>query len=163
MPQYATVGRANPAGIPYLYICTDYQTCLYEVRATYLDKVCLGTFKIRKGETLRLLNFTSPGRSEQLTSDSNPKQILKFRVLLNLIGKELSTPMRQHDNPVIEYLPTQFICEYIRKKTKADGIIFQSSLHEDGRNVVLFSQDKMKCTSVKEWEVSEIEIKASLV
>lgn len=35
----ATAGRANPIGIPYLYLSDNLSTTLYEVRATFLDEV----------------------------------------------------------------------------------------------------------------------------
>lgn len=159
----ATAGRANPVGIPYFYACTDPSTCYYEVRAAYLDKVAVATFVVREGCELHLANLNLRNRSQQLAQDSDPIFILRNRILLNAIGKDLSTPMRRHDNPMIEYLPTQFICEYIRKNYEVDGIMFQSSVHKDGCNVVLFNMDKVKCVDVREWEVDDITINASLV
>ncbi len=39
-------GRANPLGIPYLYLSDKEETVLYEIRASYLDEVSVGYFQI---------------------------------------------------------------------------------------------------------------------
>lgn len=155
------VGRANVEGIPYLYLCTSPETCYYEVRAVYLDRVWLGRFSLKKGMSLRLVNLTPRHRSQQLSVDSEPIAILRNRILMNAISKDLSMPMRRHDNAVIEYLPTQFICEYIRLVLQVDGIMFQSSLKKDGENIVLFNADKVICRKVQEFEVKGINIETA--
>lgn len=53
----ATAGRANPLGIPYLYLCKDEKTTYYEVRSVYLDKLSIGKFKIQRD--LRIVDFNS--------------------------------------------------------------------------------------------------------
>lgn len=49
-------GRANPLGIPYLYLCQEEETCYYEVRALYLDRLAVGTFNVTKD--LKVFDFT---------------------------------------------------------------------------------------------------------
>lgn len=156
-------GRANVEGIPYLYLSTEPETCYYEVRAAYLDRVWIGRFSVNTGESLRLVNLAPRHRSQQLSVDSVPVIILRNRILMNAISKDLSTPIRRHDNDSMEYLPTQFICEYIRVVLKFDGIIFQSSLKKEGSNIVLFKDDKVTCREVKEYEVTKIDIQAKSV
>lgn len=152
----AIVGRANPEGISYLYVCTEPQTCLYEVRAGLTDSVFIGTYKIKLEEELSIVNLSAHNLGLELTSDSNAIELLRERMLLNQIGKDLSTPMHRHDNPAIEYIPTQFICEYIRKKLGVDGISFTSSQTKEGTNLVLFNMEKVKCTKTKQVEITNI-------
>lgn len=161
--EIASAGRANPEGISYLYLCTDQETCCYEVRAAYLDRVWIGKFGVKAGESLKLINLVPRHRSQQLSLDSIPSNILRYRLLKNAISKDLSTPISRHDNASIEYLPTQFICEYIRLKLKKDGIIFQSSLKKNSANVVLFNTNKVKCREVREYEVTGIDIHSEQV
>ena len=161
--EYTSAGRANVEGIPYLYLCTEPETCYYEVRAAYLDKVWIGQFRVKAGESLHLVNLAPRHRSQQLTLESEPKIILRNRLLMNAISRDLSTPMRRHDKASMEYLPTQFICEYIRLKLNKDGIIFQSSLKKEGANIVLFDENKVKCHKVKEFEVTRIDIQSEQV
>lgn len=76
-----------------------------------------------------------------------------------IISADLSIPLRRYDSE-IEYIPTQFICEFIRNFTGADGILFNSSLHNGGKNVVLFGQDKVECISVKMYRITKVDIEA---
>ena len=65
----ASPGRANPKGIPYLYITTDEKTILYETRATYLDYVTIGTLNLiedLKIIRLRDVKKKSPFRIQNL-------------------------------------------------------------------------------------------------
>ncbi|SIQ93222.1 RES family NAD+ phosphorylase [Chryseobacterium sp. RU33C] len=42
--EISTAGRANPKGIPYLYLSENEDTVLYETRASYLDEVSTGHY-----------------------------------------------------------------------------------------------------------------------
>ena len=53
--ELATAGRANPIGIPYLYLSESAKTTYFEVRAVYLDKLSVGTFRIER--ELELVDF----------------------------------------------------------------------------------------------------------
>lgn len=48
----ASGGRANPEGIPYLYLSEQRETTLYEVRAVYLDRVSIGHFRLKNDQSL---------------------------------------------------------------------------------------------------------------
>lgn len=158
-PEYATSGRANPMGISYLYVCTEVDTCLYETRAAYLDRICIGTFKIKPHESVSLMNLTRIKADKMVipVDGDDLEGNLKIRILINLISRDLSEPMRRHDS-IVEYIPTQFICEYIRDNYHVDGIIYTSSLNDSGTNIVFFNPDKLKCTKVQDWQVSRIDI-----
>jgi hypothetical protein len=51
----STAGRANPRGISYLYISNDWETTLYETRASLYDYVTIAEFKIK--EDVNVLNL----------------------------------------------------------------------------------------------------------
>lgn len=152
-------GRANPQGIPFLYLSQSIKTTLYETRASYLDEISVGTFTIKDGVDLNLIDFTNVPSAFALNEQDSPLEDLVAGILLKKrISKELSKPLRRHDSN-IEYIPTQFICEYIRYITGSDGIIFESSLHIGGINIVLFDQNKVECKNVESVVVSEVIIK----
>jgi hypothetical protein len=65
--------------------------------------------------------------------------------------------MRRYDSE-LEYIPTQFICEFIKVFTGAFGIRFNSSLHPNGHNVVLFDQKIMTCVSVKKVKINSVNL-----
>lgn len=152
----ATAGRANPIGIPYLYLCIDEATTYYEVRALYLDMVSIGVFEVK--ENLNILDFTSELSlyyAFNNASDSLDNILCKYK-LLQLISRDLSKPLRRFDTE-LEYVPTQLICEYC-KVCGIDGIKFYSSLHKGGVNVVLFNNDSAHCIKVKSKEISRVDI-----
>ena len=45
-------GRANARGITCLYVASDVDTTLHEVRAGVFDFVCVGTFRLKKDITV---------------------------------------------------------------------------------------------------------------
>lgn len=155
-----TGGRANPQGIPYLYLSKSPDTILYETRSTFLDEISIGTFKIKKNKHIVLVDFT-----EEMSAFNNIDNISEYTksvMLKQLISSDLSKPIRRYDSK-LEYVPTQFICEFIRNITDADGILFNSALHEGGINIVLFEQEKVECVSVNKHRVTLVNINSKIV
>lgn len=153
----ASSGRANPLGIPYLYLCDNIDTTYYEIRAVYLDRVAIGNFKVNRD--LQIVDFNSRiNLFYSFLSDSNKSmiEVVKHNLLINEISKDLSRPLRRFDTE-LEYIPTQLICEYC-KLNNADGIRFKSSLHQKGMNIVLFNSQDARCTKVSKTIVSNVVI-----
>lgn len=116
-------GRANPDHIRYLYLSEDEETPLYEVRPTIGQYVSVAKFKtIQKLKIFDLTQIPTNNADNSLPS------------LFTVISKKFSAPYS--GNP-IEYLPTQYITEVI-KNMGFDGLCFASSLHEEGKNIVIF-------------------------
>jgi len=156
--KYATAGRANPIGIPYLYLSDNEETILYEIRASYLDEVSVATFS--KDETIEddiiISDFTE---TPTLYHPNAVNKRIKSTLLKQLISRDLSKPMRRYDSE-LDYIPTQFICEFIKVFTNVHGIKFRSSLHDIGNNLVIFNLNIMKCTSVKRVQISKVNIRS---
>lgn len=152
----ATAGRANPLGIPYLYLCKNEETTYYEVRALYLDKLAIGSFETTRD--LNILDFTSAMSLYYAYNNSTTplSDVIAKQILLRLISIDLSKPLRRYDSE-LEYVPTQLICEYC-KINGIDGICFNSSLHKGGVNVVLFDSSLAKCIKVKSREIRDVHI-----
>lgn len=148
-------GRANPEGIPYLYLCKDLETTLYETRSTYTDEISVGHFKILDGETLYFADFTEDNYYSIFKG--NITNNIKRKLLKRHISEDLSKPMRRFDSK-LEYIPTQFICEFIRFYSNADGIQFNSSIHRNGINVVVFSKDKLYCDKIEKLTITGVQI-----
>ena len=150
-------GRANPLGIPFLYLSDNPETVLYEVRASYLDELSIAIFRLKeKHHSIKIVDFTE---NTALFQPSDVNQIIKAKLLRDRISKDLSKPMRRFDSE-IEYIPTQFICEFIKVFTGAEGIRFRSSVHPKGKNIVIFDQEKMECKSVKLMQVNKQVLKS---
>lgn len=155
-----TAGRANPQGIPYLYLSTDSKTTLYETRASYLDNITVGEFQIKEGTQLKIVDFTN--NQSTFNHTDNMIQFVTGQLLRRAISVDLSKPLRRYDSE-LEYIPTQFICEFIRYITKVDGIQFNSSLRKDGTNIVLFNQESIVCTNVELHQITNIEIGSDIL
>lgn len=148
-------GRANPMGIPYLYLSEDSDTTFYEVRASYLDELSLGVFQLRKDiSSVGIVDFTE---DSPLFQPEYVKGAIQGKLLRDRISKDLSKPMRRYDSE-LEYIPTQFICEYIKVFTGAKGIRFRSSLHEKGINIVFFQPELMECKKVRKLKINNINL-----
>ena len=144
--EYASAGRANPKCIPYLYLCEDKITPVYEVRPTIGQQVSVAKFKTTKD--LRLYDLTL----ELNDKYDNPSYSVPS--LYDSIGKHFSIPNTGNE---IQYLPTQFLSEEI-KNMGFDGLRFRSSLHSGGINIVLFSSDFCKALSSNIVQVNNIEL-----
>ncbi len=156
--ELVTAGRANPIGIPYLYLSRDIETTYYEVRAVFTDRLNIGRFKIERD--LDIIDFSSRVNLFVTYSESglNLVEIVQKKLLFDNISYDLSKPLRRFDTE-IEYVPTQLICEYC-KINKLDGVSFDSSLHSGGKNIVLFNENDAKCTKILSKRVSKVVLKA---
>lgn len=157
--EFATAGRANPFGIPYLYLSNPIETTYYEVRSLYQDILYVGKFVVQND--LKVVNFTndiSLFYAYTTSSASSLVDVCKKRLIIELISKDMSKPLRRYDKE-IEYVPTQLICEFCKHKG-ADGIIFRSSLYDKGVNLVVFDEAKVLCSSVIKKEVVSVIITA---
>ena len=155
--EMATAGRANPIGIPYLYLSDSAKTTYFEVRAVYLDKLSVGTFRIER--ELELVDFIYDVNLFLAYNDGTTslKEIVIKKKIIDAISEDLSKPLRRYDSE-LEYVPTQLICEYCKRIVGADGISFESSLHKGGRNYVLFDDSSAKCVRVDSHEITKIDI-----
>lgn len=152
-------GRANPSGIPFLYLSDNPITVLYEVRASYLDELSIGEFRLKaEKKAVRIVDFTED--TPLFQTDQKIETTIKSKLLRDIISRDLSKPMRRYDTEV-DYIPTQFICEFIKVFTGAGGIKFASSLHPEGNNVVIFDQDIIECINVKLKKVSLVSLGSS--
>ena len=153
----ATAGRANPQGIAFLYLCNNIETTFYEIRAVYLDNVSTGAFKALND--IKIVDFTIHGSPfDPIYSESGVQSGIVSEFIAKEISNDLSRPMRRHDS-VVDYVPTQFICEYIKYVTDAKGIAFSSSLYDKGVNYVIFNPSDFECQdNVKLHRINKVTI-----
>lgn len=62
--------------------------------------------------------------------------VISILNLIEALSRELSIPVRPESSN-IDYIPTQFLCEFLKSFSKCDGIIFESSFGS-GLNFVFF-------------------------
>lgn len=104
----ATAGRANPVGIPYLYLAFELDTCLYESRVPNHGFLSVGTFRLsRSVNVLNLAKVIPPdlfSAPDVDAVDDLVRSVLFYRYLA-VLGGELSKPVRSSDGPT-DYIPT---------------------------------------------------------
>lgn len=145
----APAGRANTYGIPYLYLGDNEQTVMYESRALVKDILSIASY--RTTVDLDVVDFTfKPDLfgAYQQSEDDFLADVQRY-VFLNEVARDLCKAVRRYDNKEIDYLPTQFVCEYIRLVTAAKGLIFQSAQYPEGKNIVLFNDENVHYEGVE--------------
>ena len=142
----AVAGRANPVGIPYLYLSFALETAIYETRVANHTQVAIGTFHATRNlSVLNLADIEPPDFFDVAEVDSVAEQVrrVSFHRYLSALGNELKKPVRASDQPT-DYIPTQYLCE-LAKSLGLDGVLYSSSLDAEGRNVVLFDVSAAAC------------------
>jgi hypothetical protein len=129
----ASEGRANPKGIPYLYLSTNKKTAMSEVRPWVGSLISVGQFKITKDLVLIDTSSNNDKLPVCYFQEPEPEEI-ELTVWKHINGA-FSKPMA-HNDQVTEYVPTQIIAELFRN-AGLDGILYRSMLGK-GSNIVLF-------------------------
>ena len=149
----AKEGRANPAGIPVLYLASCQQTAISEVRPWIGTELSLAQFKIARD--LKALDL-SRGHGEFWIGHVTLKQITKSgivdpeakeKAVWIKIDNAFSRPVR-HSDDVAYYAPTQILAELFRD-AGYDAIAYRSQFGEKGYNIALFNvEDAEPITAV---------------
>jgi len=130
----AREGRANPKGIPYLYLATNRDTALAEVRPWIGSHVSVAQFRILR--PLRLVNCTTDKRIGHPIGGRRKLSAKRVAAIVwSDIDKALAEPVTPSDDDAW-YAPTQVIAELFRAEGY-DGIAYRSALGP-GHNVALF-------------------------
>ncbi|UQG54041.1 RES family NAD+ phosphorylase [Marinobacter sp. M3C] len=154
----STHGRANPAGIPYLYLASTVLTAISEIRPHTGEKISVGEFLIPEG--LKLVDLREPKKtvSPFILDDESDVATLRGDVMfLERLGEELTRPVLPKA-AAIDYIPSQFLCEFA-KKCGFDGVVYRSSV-SDGMNIALFNPMMTSCRQVCEYNVSKVSVEA---
>lgn len=139
---WSTGGRANPPGIPHLYLAFHEDTCIAEIRPSTHSTLTVATFQTTDEVTFLDLSAIQPLNPFGL-EDEEFSQLYSYK-LLKRLGHELSRPVKRSDNGV-EYAASQYICEFV-KSIGIEGIKYASSVHPGGQNLVLFNEEKVQVT-----------------
>jgi hypothetical protein len=140
---HASEGRANPKGIPYLYLATQLNTAVAEVRPWVGALVSVAQLKTTR--PLKVVNCSKEERRLIIYGGEPEPEERELEVWRD-INYAFSRPVTQNDLKA-DYVPTQVIAEHFRHHG-FDGIGFKSSLGA-GYNLALFdfdSADVLNCT-----------------
>jgi hypothetical protein len=156
----ASHGRANPAGIPYLYLGSQPDTAAAEIRPHTGEVACIAEFTIPEIRAVDLRNprgFVSPFL---LGEASKIGQLRADLPLLERLGGELTRPVLPQ-RAAIDYIPSQYLCEFI-KKAGFDGVLYRSSV-SDGFNLALFAPDKAVGGAVTLFSITRVSVEVDAI
>jgi hypothetical protein len=146
-----TEGRVNPKGIPCLYLATDENTAMSEVRPGKTEPVTLA--KCETVRDLKLVDCSSSGPIlivDDLKQDSDE---LMERLFWHHIDNAFSTPVNATDD-LADYAPTQVVAEVFRR-LEYDGIMYKSELAE-GKNIALFEITDAEIVSLQVYKATSV-------
>lgn len=148
---YTKSMRANPEGTRYLYAAEEPETALSEMRPQFGQTFSVATIEVLS--SIKLFDFTN---EDAIITEA--EQGIFSRNALDKVFSETN-----YGNP-IEYVPTQFLCEFI-KLQGFDGIRFHSALSHGGKNIVLFDVNtdskKYRITGSTVYSINNIKIEYS--
>ena len=154
----ATHGRANPAGIPYLYLGSQPDTAIAETRPHTGEIVCVADFATPPD--LRLVDLRYPRRVVSpfvLVDAADVARMRSDLPFLERLGDELTRPVLPQA-AAIDYTPSQYLCEFIKKR-KYDGVLYRSSVSA-GINLALFEPTRATASTVAQYRVSRVSVDA---
>ena len=140
LPDKAYDGRANPKGIPCLYLATRKETALSEVRPWIGSYVSVGQFKILRD--VELIDCSRGHKDSSLhfwLQEQEPEPAEREKAVWSDIDWAFAEPMTRSDETA-DYVATQILAELF-KREGFEGIAYKSNFGDDGYNVALFDID----------------------
>ena len=190
-PEKSRHNRMSPAGIPFFYGSLDEpETCIGEIRPSVGERVVVAEFSAEKD--LFVLDLSQEIDEEtSIFSENYSYSIERRKSFLRHFVADIARPIRPMDQE-IDYIPTQIFTEFVRwwdfgktyfwdtqhskeNPVYIQGIVFRSSLKENGKNIVLFrgpeisteknDSDKtwLKYERSKTYEVRRVDVKADKI
>ena len=164
----AREGRLNSKGIPCLYLASDIDTAVAEIRPWISSSISIGYFntleEITVIDTSKDLQKSPPHFSiikddngEILLTERPDKDYSDAEIEQNIWGDinfSFSKPVSR-DDTFFSYLPTQFVSEKF-KMYGYDGVAYKSSLNQTGFNIALFNPRKAKCYKCRGFDLKKI-------
>jgi hypothetical protein len=159
----AKEGRANPKGIPYLYLATSKQTVIQEVRPWLGSLITVAECQIAKdlklidcSKNIHRLGSTGSNRYHPNLNDWENGKLNNSKIeeyVWSDIDIAFSIPVTPSDD-IADYVPTQILSELF-KANGYDGIIY-NSLFAEGKNLVLFDVDSARILNCYLYRVTDI-------
>lgn len=148
----AKEGRANPKGIPYLYLSNNIETAIAECRPWLGQLASVGIFEIVRD--LKLVQLIAERKEPSLIYLSEPSQEEINKLVWEDINAAFSEPVSPDDSTA-DYAPTQILAEVL-KRAGNDGIIYKSKLGQ-GYNIVLFNINDAQLKSCSLYKCKKID------
>lgn len=153
--------RINPIGIPYLYLSGDVVTTFYETRASHYDQICTGKFIVL--EDLILVDLRKDSIDfMRLSEREKIEDYYPYIHFISRMSNEFSKPNLKDDKE-LDYLPTQYIAEFLKVLWWYDGLIYDSSLNPQWYNIALFRDNKVRCEDITIYSIDAVNFNFRIV
>ena len=152
----ASHGRANPPGIPYLYLGSQPDTAVAETRPHAGEIACVANFTI--STRIDVIDLCDPRKRVspfRLADASAVGQLRADIPFLEGLGEELTRPVLP-SGAAIDYIPSQYLCEFIKKCGFA-GVTYRSSV-STGINLALFDPALAVGVAVQQYDVTSVTV-----
>jgi hypothetical protein len=155
IPGLLSEGRASPAGLPILYVGSDANTAMSEVRPNLTSDITLAQLCLSRDITVIDCSLGN-GRSI-FEYEGEPVPLNEIE---GVVWRSINDAFTRPVDPVadrLDYIPTQILAEYF-KRAGYDGIRYRSGYDTDGYNLALFH---LSVAGIKErslWRVKHFKI-----
>lgn len=156
----AVNGRANPVGIPCLYVASDASTAIAEIRPHKGEMICIAEFEVTGKISLADLRYPRKTISPFALSEEQIKLLRRYMNYLCRLSEELTMPVLPA-SAHLEYLPSQYLCEFI-KHCGFGGLIYRSTMGA-GTNYAIFSDSNVTGGEVHQYRIDDISVSYSEV
>lgn len=151
-------GRCSPPGIPCLYLASDPETAISEVRPWKSAHVSVAAFKL--AETgVKLADLRSIAQRSDFPTVANKSRKKENQRILGqaaaILVLEASFARPGHEETDLDYVPTQFVSGVL-KAAGFEGLIYSSLMKVSGHNVALFDPEVATVQSVDVYEVEDV-------
>lgn len=150
----ATEGRANPKGIPMLYLCSSKDAAMSEVRPWLGSMVSLGHFEIQKNLVIADCSRNTESNFAMIFENPSPDEW--DDIVWSDIDRAFTKPVTRGDDSG-EYVATQILVELFRDEG-FDGIAYRSAFGERSTNLALFDLNSAELTGCQLHEVSSVKM-----
>jgi hypothetical protein len=147
----AVEGRANPKGIPYLYVATQKNTALSEVRPWLGSLISLAQLKTLSD--IVIIDCTAKNHEDSFYFEEPETEKKELAVWCD-IYRAFSEPVTTNDR-VADYVPTQILAELFKCKG-FDGIAYRSRFGAKGFNLALFDLDTAEVINCSLYEAEDV-------
>lgn len=130
----AIEGRANPTGVPCLYVATTELAAISEVRPWVGSLVSIGRFRITR--PLRIVDCSKHHDELPMYFLEEPAIELRDLAVWTDIDRAFAEPVARSDDSTA-YVPTQILAELFRSMG-ADGVKYKSAFGDDAYSIALF-------------------------
>jgi len=152
LPYSASDGRANPRGIPCLYMADNRHTAIAEVRPWIGSLVSVAIMRTLRDQ--RLVDVRDDSGRTRIYLEEEPSPADREASVWCHVARAFREPVLREDNRA-DYAPTQIIAEAF-KSHGYDGIAYGSAFGEGGTNIVLFDTGAAELEACELHEIKNV-------